>query len=167
MAGFASLKFQYASLTFLRMMESAILLQKLTTNMYDAPKLSGQGWLRWTGPLTSNNLCLLMAGATIFLFPSLYEGFGLPPLEAMQSGVPVIVSNRASLPEVVGQAAVLLNPLDADLWKEWIQQGIENCRWRQIATNKGLERAAELSWQRCAEKTITAYKAAVRNTGGA
>jgi alpha-1,3-rhamnosyl/mannosyltransferase len=119
-----------------------------------------QGWLHYLQFVPSDHLPRLMAGARLFLFPSLYEGFGLPPLEAMQCGVPVIVSNRASLPEVVGAAAPTLNPLDVDAWAQAIQEGLENEVWRERASQHGLNRAKLFSWERCAQETMAAYRAA-------
>ncbi|MDR0881157.1 MAG: glycosyltransferase family 4 protein [Candidatus Adiutrix sp.] len=129
-------------------------------------KLRPQGWLHYLDFLPHDHLPILISGAALFLFPSLYEGFGLPPLEAMQSGVPVLVSDRASLPEVVGPAAPQLDPQDAGLWREWIQRGLEDDTWRRQAIKMGLERAAEFTWQRCAAKTAAAYQAAAASHGG-
>ncbi|MDR1922647.1 MAG: glycosyltransferase family 4 protein [Candidatus Adiutrix sp.] len=124
-------------------------------------RLARQGWLRYRGFLPSAHLPLLMAGARLFLFPSFYEGFGLPPLEAMQSGVPVIVSNKASLPEVVGQAAPKLDPGDVESWAEWIRRALEDEAWRREAVELGLRQAAGFSWDKCASKTLSAYDAAL------
>jgi alpha-1,3-rhamnosyl/mannosyltransferase len=121
--------------------------------------LSGQNWLRYFGYCSSKDLPTIVAGAALFLFPSLYEGFGLPPLEAMSCGVPTIVSNRASLPEVAGDAIPCLDAENVEVWREAIIRGLEDENWRQKIALAGLARAAEFSWDRCAAGTISAYKA--------
>lgn len=117
-----------------------------------------EGWVRYLGFVTAEELPLFFAGARIFVFPSLYEGFGLPILEAMASGIPVICSNSSSLPEVAGDAAALCEPQDADALSKLIATGLEDEAWRTIARNKGLLRAASFSWQRCAEETASVYQ---------
>ncbi len=117
-----------------------------------------KGWLRYLGFVSDEDLPFLFSGARLFLFPSLYEGFGLPPLEAMQSGTPVICSDSASLPEVVGKAGLLLDPHDANAWCEAISTGLTSETWRMEATNKGLTSAREFTWSRCVDETVEAYK---------
>lgn len=119
--------------------------------------LSGKGWVKYLGYADAATLPLLMAGAALFLYPSFYEGFGLPPLEAMQSGVPVIVSDRTSLPEVIGEAGLKLHPQDVDSWKKGIVQGLEDNDWREKTVEQGFKKSASFSWERCASETITAY----------
>ena len=126
-------------------------------------KAGHEGWLRHLDYLPHNDLPLIMAGARLFLFPSVYEGFGIPPLEAMQSGVPVIVSNATSLPEVVGDAATMIDPHDEQGWREAIEKGLEDTFWREERMQKGLERAQLFSWQRCAEETLAIYKLASKS----
>ncbi|MFP1898894.1 glycosyltransferase family 4 protein [Lonsdalea quercina] len=116
------------------------------------------GWLHYLGYMKSADLPYLFAGAHSFIFPSLYEGFGLPVLEAMASGVPVICSNSSSLPEVVGDCALMCDPLDTESLTELIQKSIEDDMWRNQAKADGLARAALFSWQRCAQETIRAYQ---------
>lgn len=117
-----------------------------------------EGWVRYLGFVSAEDLPLLFAGARLFVFPSLYEGFGLPVLEAMASGVPVVCSNSSSLPEVVGDAAAMCEPLDTDALKELILQGLEDESWRSIANERGLARAALYSWDRCARETVAVYR---------
>jgi alpha-1,3-rhamnosyl/mannosyltransferase len=117
-----------------------------------------EGWVKFLGYVPDYDLPKLFSGARLFVFPSLYEGFGLPVLEAMSSGTPVISSNAASLPEVAGDAATLFNPLDAEALRELLTQGLEDKDWRQAARHKGLLRAKEFSWEKCAEKTLSVYK---------
>ena len=114
----------------------------------------------FTGFIPDQYLSALYSGAEAFLYPSLYEGFGLPPLEAMQCGLPVIVSNTSSLPEVVGDAGILIDPLDKDLICDAMLQVLQDKDFRMSYVAKGLERAKEFSWHRCAEKTVAGYKAA-------
>lgn len=116
-----------------------------------------EGWLRYLGYNSAENLPFLFAGARTFIFPSLYEGFGLPVLEAMSSGVPVVCSNSSSLPEVVGHCALMQDPLDVDGFTDSIRRSLEDTLWREEAIIKGLERAKLFSWQRCAQETINAY----------
>lgn len=117
-----------------------------------------QGWVRYLGFVSQQDLPLLYAGARLFIFPSLYEGFGLPILEAMASGVPVICSDAASLPEVAGDAAMLFSPHNVDELTDKILQGLEDQVWQKLAVQKGLQRSAQFSWQRCAEQTVDVYK---------
>jgi alpha-1,3-rhamnosyl/mannosyltransferase len=116
-----------------------------------------EGWARYLGFLPQQQLPDLYAGAHLFTFPSLYEGFGLPVLEAMASGVPVITSNRASLPEVTGGAAILIDPDDIDGLTEAIQKGLEDDLWRARARECGLAVARRFNWERCAEQTVSVY----------
>ncbi|WP_413528586.1 glycosyltransferase family 4 protein [Rahnella inusitata] len=121
-------------------------------------KAEREGWLRYLGYTKSTELPYLFAGAASFLFPSLYEGFGLPVLEAMASGVPVVCSNSSSLPEVVGDSALTCAALDVETLTLLIQKSIEDNTWRELAIQKGLIQAKTFSWQRCAAETIHAYK---------
>lgn len=116
-----------------------------------------EGWARYLGFIPSEDLPLLFAGARLFTFPSLYEGFGLPVLEAMSSGVPVVCSNSSSLPEVAGDAALMCEPLDVDTLTVLLQKGLEDESWRVSAIEQGLQHAAEFSWERCALGTLQVY----------
>jgi len=116
------------------------------------------GWLHYLGYVPNEDLPHLFAGARLFIFPSHYEGFGLPVLEALASGVPVVCSNASSLPEVAGEAALLFDPEDVDTLRELIITGLENESWRSTAIIKGLVQASTFSWKRCAEETIAVYQ---------
>ena len=118
------------------------------------------GWLKYLGFVDAAVLPQLMAGARLFTYPSLYEGFGLPVLEAMACGVPVICSNASTLPEVVGDAAALHAPQDVDALCTLLQQGLEDDSWHANAVTAGLARAAQFAWQRCVSETLDAYAAA-------
>jgi glycosyltransferase involved in cell wall biosynthesis len=95
------------------------------------------------------------------VYPSLYEGFGLPPLEAMQCGTPVITSNSSSLPEVVGDAAVMVDPHDVDALGAAMLAVLRDAALRESLRAKGLARAAAFTWERTAACTIAAYRAAL------
>jgi glycosyltransferase involved in cell wall biosynthesis len=106
----------------------------------------------------SDDLPMLMNKAVCFVFPSTYEGFGLPPLEAMACGTPVITSDVSSLPEVVGDAALLVNPYDISRISNAIERLISNERLRRELASRGLERVKCFSWQKCAEITLRTYE---------
>jgi glycosyltransferase involved in cell wall biosynthesis len=99
----------------------------------------------------------LYSGASAFLFPSLYEGFGLPPLEAMACGTPVICANASSLPEIVGDAAIKANPGDVDAWVEAIRAVLRDPLRRATMQLQGIHQARKFSWARCAEETLAVY----------
>ena len=117
-----------------------------------------EGWARYLGFVEANELPLIYAGARVFVFPSLYEGFGLPVLEAMASGIPVVCSNASTLPEVAGEAAAMCEPQDVDTLSELINRALQDESWRELAVKKGLLQAAKFSWQRCAKETTAVYK---------
>lgn len=99
--------------------------------------------------------------ATLFIYPSLYEGFGLPPLEAMACGTPVITSNTSSLPEVVGDAALLVDPYDVEAIAEAMARLLADAGLRQRLREAGLARARLFSWERTARETVAAYRLAL------
>ncbi|MDD3036230.1 MAG: glycosyltransferase family 1 protein, partial [Candidatus Saccharimonadaceae bacterium] len=105
----------------------------------------------FTGYVDEKHTPILMKGAEIFLFPSLYEGFGMPPLEAMACGTPVLVSNVASLPEVVGDAGVLVDPLSTQSIRDGLELLLKNNELRIELSRKGLERVKTFSWDRSVE----------------
>ena len=117
-----------------------------------------EGWLHYLGFVAADELPLIYAGARVFVFPSLYEGFGLPVLEAMASGVPVVCSNASTLPEVTGDAAAMCEPQNIDELSELISRALQDENWRNQAISKGLLQSASFSWQRCAEETAQVYK---------
>jgi glycosyltransferase involved in cell wall biosynthesis len=112
----------------------------------------------FTGVVPDEDLPALMNGALMFVYPSLYEGFGLPVLEAMACGVPVVTSNVSSLPEVAGDAALLVDPYDVEELAETVEGLIESKETRADLRNKGLAQAARFSWERTAGETMRVYK---------
>lgn len=111
-----------------------------------------------TGYVADEDLASLYSDAAMFVYPSFYEGFGLPPLEAMQCGVPVITSNTSSLPEVVGDAAIMISPADLDALCDAMLSIYKNPSLRREMVVNSLERAGRFSWNRCARETVNAYK---------
>lgn len=112
----------------------------------------------FTGYVEDEDLPALYNAARIFAFPSQYEGFGLPPLEAMAAGTPVISSNTSSMPEVVGDAGILLKPEGEKAWAEAMIELVNDKRYWVTLRKKGLERAKQFSWDRCAKETIAVYE---------
>lgn len=114
--------------------------------------------IRWLGPVPEADLPALYSGATLFVFPSLYEGFGLPVLEAMACGTPVICSQTSGLSEVAGDAALLVDPYNVDAWAMAIEKALADRSLREEMRAKGLAQAARYSWQRTARATLAVYE---------
>jgi len=112
----------------------------------------------FTGYVPELDLPALYSGALFFVYPSYFEGFGLPPLEAMQCGTPVVVGNRTSLPEVVGDAGLLVDPFDIPSIASGLAQMLDNSEFRTQLRVKGLERARAFNWKRTAELTLEVYQ---------
>lgn len=111
-----------------------------------------------TGFARDEDLPALYSGAELVLYPSLAEGFGLPALEAMACGTPVLASNRTSLPEVVGDGGVLLDVDDAEPWSNAILELLESPKQRAVLSERGLTRAREFSWESTARRLVDAYR---------
>ena len=154
----------------------AALVASAPAEMADIPLViaGGRGWLadpiyarvqelgmqdrvRFTGYVTEGEKRLWYNAATCFCYPSLYEGFGLPPLEAMACGVPVIVSDAASLPEVVGDAGLTVSPLDTRALTEAMRQALLNPALRADLVARGRARALRFSWTEAARQTAEIY----------
>lgn len=120
--------------------------------------LERAGQIRRLGYTPQDDLPYLYAGACAFAYPSLYEGFGLPLLEAMASGTPALSSNRSSLPEVAGDAALLVEPEDVDAIAAGLEHLLTDTAWRTLAARRGLEQAQRFSWERCVDETIAVYR---------
>lgn len=125
-----------------------------------AAKLSLQDRIIFTGFLKKEELVRCYQSAEALVFPSFCEGFGLPPLEAMACGCPVISSNTSSLPEVVGGAGILLDPNDINSWVKNIKKILEDKTFAKALIKKGLIQAKIFSWDKCARETVNVYKEA-------
>ena len=117
--------------------------------------------VRFTGFIDDDDLPAVYRGAELVAFPSLHEGFGLPLLEAMACGVPVVASNTAALPEVAGGAAVLVDPLDIDALAQAIARVLRDEALRGRLREDGIARAAKFSWETAARRTLDAYASLV------
>jgi glycosyltransferase involved in cell wall biosynthesis len=127
-------------------------LSEFSTNLELASKII------FTGFVPEEHLPILYNGCDAFVYPSLYEGFGLPPLEAMNCGTPVITSNLTSIPEVVGDAGILIDPYNEEELKSSIIKLLNDEKLREEYSIKGLARAKNFSWEKTAEKTLEVYK---------
>jgi glycosyltransferase involved in cell wall biosynthesis len=114
--------------------------------------------IREIGFVDGEDLPALMSLAKLFVFPSLYEGFGYPPLEAMASGVPVITSNTSSLPEVVGDAGIMVAPDDCETLSSEMRRVLTDQRLHADLRLRGLERAREFTWKSTAERTLEVFQ---------
>lgn len=162
-----------------RLIESYYLVNKESS---DTPKIvlaGGKGWMYdnifkkvddlklkdkviFIGYIEDEDVPALIKGAMIFLFPSIYEGFGMPPLEAMACGTPVLTSNISSLPEVVGDSGVLVDPFSKESIKDGILRMLNDDNLRQELSIKGQERAKLFSWTRVTEKLYNIYQSLMR-----
>lgn len=151
---------------------------KLVASLPDAPDLvvaGSPGWgnvsvrgaaqslgigrrVHTPGFVPDADLAALYAGARLFAMPSLYEGFGLPALEAMAAGVPVVVSQASSFPEIVGDAGLTVPPLEVDAWAAALRRLVEEPDLARRLGDSGRERAATFTWQRAAEATAQVYR---------
>jgi glycosyltransferase involved in cell wall biosynthesis len=113
-----------------------------------------------TGYVPEADLPALYSGALCFIYPSYFEGFGLPPLEAMKCGAPVIVGNKTSLPEVVGDAALMIDPFDVSAIAAAIQKVISDSDFRSELRVKGMQRAKQFDWKETARRTVAVYEKA-------
>jgi glycosyltransferase involved in cell wall biosynthesis len=111
-----------------------------------------------TDYVPDEDLPLLMNGAEVVVYPSLYEGFGMPPLEAMACGTPVVTSNTSSLPEVVGDAGIMINPEDVEGLADGIESVLGNPKLQEEMRQKGLAQAKKFSWEQAARETLQVYK---------
>src|SRR5262245_40927137 len=114
--------------------------------------------VRFTGYVADEDLPSLLSGALAFVLPSLYEGFGMPVLEAMACGAPVLASNTSSLPEVAGDAALLVDPTDTAALADGLARLATDAGLRAELRARGLARAAEFTWDRCAAETLAVLK---------
>ncbi len=120
--------------------------------------------VHWLGLVERDQMPKLMAGAAALLYPSFYEGFGLPPLEAMAAGSPVIASNASCLPEVLGDAAILFEPTDNRGFAEAVEAVLTRDEVRQRLVAAGRARARAFTWERCADSTVEVYRHALQES---
>ena len=120
----------------------------------------------FTGYVTDEDLSALYSSCRCFVYPSLYEGFGLPPLEAMACGAPVVTSSAGSIAETVGRAARIISPTDAQALAKEIVELVEDEGARSQLSKEGLARAADYTWERTARETIEVYEEALRRKAG-
>jgi glycosyltransferase involved in cell wall biosynthesis len=111
-----------------------------------------------TGTIREQDKAPLYSAAAVYVFPSLYEGFGIPVLEAMACGAAVITSQTSALPEVAGDAAYYVNPLDVTAISRGIEELLENATLRNDLREKALKRAKDFSWTLVAQQTLDVYK---------
>jgi glycosyltransferase involved in cell wall biosynthesis len=111
-----------------------------------------------TGYVPDTDLAPFYSGALAFVYPSVYEGFGLPVLEAMQCGAPVVTSNTSSLPEVVGEAGIMVDPADADALCAAMYELYSDPCLREDLAHRSMERAGQFSWDKCVQETLQAYR---------
>lgn len=117
-----------------------------------------RGEVRLLGYVVDQDLPFLVGGAMATVYPSIYEGFGLPPLESMACGVPAICSDRSAISEVVEDGGVLLEPDDIDGFSTAMARAAGDDTWRAQLAEQGLQRAAQFSWKRCARETLAVYR---------
>lgn len=126
-----------------------------------ARELGLEARVRWLGQVPADDMPGVLAAASVVVYPSLYEGFGFPPLEAMAVGTPVVASNRASLPEVLGDAAIQVDPTDGRALGEAIEAVLARTEVREGLRERGRRWARRFSWDRCAELTVQVYRDAL------
>jgi glycosyltransferase involved in cell wall biosynthesis len=129
-----------------------------------AEELHVENKVIFPGFIPCSHLPYFYNSASLFVYPSFYEGFGLPPLEAMSCGVPVITSNLTSIPEIVGDAAILINPYDTDELYTSMYKCLSDSNLRYELKTRGLKKASEFSWNKTALKTIEAYETVLSKT---
>jgi glycosyltransferase involved in cell wall biosynthesis len=161
-----------------RLLEAFAALAPAVRNEFALVVAGAQGWLNdavheqvqklglgesvhFVGYIEQEDLAALYSLATVFAYPSLWEGFGLPVLEAMACGTPVLTSSVSSLPEVAGDAAILVQPTDVDAIGEGLGRLLEDGSLRADLSARGRGRAAEFSWERCARETLAVYERVV------
>lgn len=120
---------------------------------------------RRLGPVTRDDLSDLYAGARVFAFPSVYEGFGLPVLEAMSASVPVVATDLPAIREVAGDAAALVRVGDADALATALHRAWTDEPWRAVAAERGLARCDTYSWERCVDGLVALYRRAHEGSG--
>lgn len=147
----------YKNLALLAKLAPALPLPLVVLAGEEARGLGFPASTRVLDAISEAELPLLYSAARMLLFPSTYEGFGLPALEAMACGTPVVAAHAGSLPEVVGDAGLLVDPHDAGAWGEAVRRLQLDLPLRRQLTERGLERAARYGWEECARRTLAVY----------
>lgn len=119
------------------------------------------GRVEWLGLVPTDAMPGVMASADACVYPSLYEGFGFPPLEAMASGTPVVASKASCLPEILGDAALLVEPTDVKAFGDAVESVLSNSDLRARLVAAGREHVRDFTWERCAEQTVDVYRQAL------
>jgi alpha-1,3-rhamnosyl/mannosyltransferase len=119
------------------------------------------GRVRWLGLVPVEDMPAVLAASDVCVYPSLYEGFGFPPLEAMACGTPVVASNASCLPEILGNAALLVDPTDVRAFSDAVEAVLVKPALRAQLASSGRERAGRFTWERCAELTLAVYREAL------
>jgi len=120
--------------------------------------------IRFTGYVAEEHLNALYSGAICFVYPSYFEGFGLPILEAMKCGAPVIAGDRTSIPEVAGEAALLFDPFDTSSLVEALKRVLNDSEFRRTLSTRGMRRASKFHWKTTARLTLSTYEQAAART---
>jgi glycosyltransferase involved in cell wall biosynthesis len=123
-----------------------------------------EGNVIFTGQIREQDKAPLFSAATVFAFPSLYEGFGIPVLEAMACGTPVLTSNRSALPEVAGDAGLLVDPYDTQAITDGLAELVTSQALRDELARRGLDRAQRFTWRQVAEQTVRLYREVLNGT---
>jgi len=132
-------------------------------NLFETVRHLGlEKFVVFTGYVEDEEAPYLYSGADIYTFPSIYEGFGLPPLEAMSCGTPVVASNTSSIPEVVENAGILLSPKDVESWVKAILRILRDDTLRKKMSADSLKQAKKFSWRKTARQTIEVYEEVLR-----
>jgi glycosyltransferase involved in cell wall biosynthesis len=127
-------------------------------------RLGLQDSVRFTGFVPADDLPLWYNAAEAFVYPSIYEGFGLSVLEAMACGTPVIISDASSLPEVAGDAGLKVPPQDVDAWRAALRRAARDSAWRAESHHRGLLQARRYNWRMTAQETLKSYQRALHDT---
>ena len=130
-------------------------------DLIEAAQMAGHA--RWLGYVDQSELPFWYSAADLLVYPSSYEGFGMPPLEAMASGTPVITSNRSSLPEVVGDAGITVEPRNEAALADAMDRVLQSPERRDAMRARGLVQAQRFSWQSAAETCLNAYQSVLKS----